>query len=253
MQPLDPTRTQRVLCTVDSLPLLPGKREALRAAALDLLADGTVRGVAIWGSTSCGEPNPRDFDLIVLVTGRRTWTRRRLYRGTSVHMQMRTEAHFRRANLERKQKRSERCPAYAELLVLWDDTGSFAPVRARARRLRARGPRPVSWREVTQLRAELAELVEEMEAKARDRAVFALLAAHCLARAAVIHLRLRGAWVPDTKDALPALDPALAARYREALRLLSRPAACAKQVRALAAEALAPVGGPVTDYDVWWG
>ena len=66
-----------MLRKIDARPLLPEKKQALREATLDLLDDPLVRGLAIYGSASRGEPNPRDLDLIVLVPGRETWTRRR--------------------------------------------------------------------------------------------------------------------------------------------------------------------------------
>jgi hypothetical protein len=105
------------------------------------------------------------------------------------------------------------------------------------------------------MRAELTEFVEQMEARSADPAGFALLAAQCLSRCIAVHLRLRGDWVPDEKDLLDALDSTdedLAARCRRAISLLNRPADCLEATRALAIDALAPVGGLSGDYEVWY-
>ncbi len=237
------------------MPLLPEKKRALREAALDLLQDPLVRGVAVYGSASRGQPSPRDFDLIVLVPGKETWTRRRLYGGHSIHLQMRGVARFRAMNIDRRQTRSEQRPAFADLLVLWDDTDSLARARARCRRLLARGPKPVSGWEVGRLQAELTELVEEMQDLTGGPAAFALHAAHALSRCIAVHLRLRGAWVPERKDLLKALASThkdLAARYEHAISLLGEPAACLELARELAAEALAPAGGLAGEYEVFY-
>jgi hypothetical protein len=255
MRASDLGRRQSVLRKIDALPLLPQKKQALREAALDLLRDRAVRGVALYGSASRGEPDPGDFDLVVLVSGDRTWTRRRLYHGCSVHLQMRGVTRFRRMNIERKQKRSEQPPPFADLLALWDDTGSFATTRAKCRRLRARGPKPVSRWEAGRLQADVTTFVEDMQALSGDHAAFALIAARALTRCLQVHLRLRGQWTLGEKHLLPAaagLDEDLAARYRDAVSLLNRPAACLEATRALAAEALAPVGGLVGDFEVWY-
>lgn len=248
-------RRQAILRKIHAMPLLPEQKQALREAALDLLLDARVRGAAIFGSASRGEPAPRDLDLIVLVPGGETWTRRRLYHGHAVHMQMRGVERFRKMNIERGQTRSERSPAFADLIVLWDDSDSFAAARARSRRLRARGPKSVSRWEAGRMRAELTEFVEQMEAKSGDCAAFALLAAECLSRCIAVHLRLRDAWVPDQKDLLEALDSTdegFAAQYRRAISLLNKPANCLEATRTLAMGALAPVGGLARDYEVWY-
>jgi len=248
-------RRWTVLRKVDAMPLLPEAKQALRESALDLLQDPLVRGVAIWGSAGRGEPNPRDLDLVVLVPGKEAWTRRRLYCGHSIHLQMRGVARFRAMNIDRRQTRSEHRPAFADLLVLWDDTDSLATARARCRRLCARGPKPVSRWEQGRLQAELTALVEEMQALTGGPAACALHAAHVLSRCIAVHLRLRGAWVPERKgllNALAATDEALAACYQHAISLLSKPVACLGEVRKLAAKALAPVGGMAGEYEVFY-
>jgi len=256
MRVTDPDRRRlSVLRKIDAMPLVDDKKRALRDAAIDLLEESRVRGVAIYGSASHGKPAPRDLDLIVLVPGNKTWTRRRLYHGQSVHMQMRGVERFRLMNIERKQARSERCPAFADLITLWDDTDSFSVARARCRRLRARGPKPVSRWEADRMRAELTEFMEQMESESGDSATFALLAAQCLSRCITVHLRLRANWVPEQKDlfrALESTDEGLAGRYKQAISLLSKPADCIETTRAIVNDALAPVGGIAEDYEVWY-
>jgi len=240
---------------IEALPLFAGKKQALRKAVAELRQEPSVLGAALWGSAGRGEPNPRDLDLVVLVPGSDTWTRRRFCDGSSIHIQMRGVERFREMNITRKQTRSERCPAFADLIVLWDDTGTIAVARARARRLRGRGPKPVSQWEAGRLRAEITTLIEGVEARVGDPSAFALFAAHTLSRCMAVHLRLRGAWVPEQKDLLDALeliDEGIATRYRHAISLLGRPAMCVEAIRGLAAEALAPVGGLVGDFEVWY-
>ena len=248
-------RVRIVSRKIDTLLLLPKKKRALHAAVQELLQNSKVQGVGVYGSTTRGVSDPRDIDLIVLVPGNENWTRRRFYDGLSIHIQLRGIKRFREMNLTRRQLRSEHTQAYAYLRSLWDSTGLITAVRARARHQQAHGPKPVSKWEVGRLRAEVTTLLEDLEKAASDPTLFTLLGAPTLARYIAIHFRLRGQWVPrekDLLDALTATDKRLAARYRKALSLLHDPTACLKVTHPLAAEVLAPVGGQVKDFEVWY-
>ncbi len=78
----------------------------------------------------------------------------------------------------------------------------------------------------------------------------------CFSRSIEIHLRLRGEWTPGAKGMAGGAGGGRRSAWRlaigSAMAKLGKPKECLEEMRALASEALSPVGGLAGDYEVWY-
>jgi len=241
--------------TIAALPVNARFRSALLAAVRDLASDRQVLAAAITGSISRGCPDPKDIDLIVLTRGSRYGTRRRMYRGVSVHMLTRGIERWVRTNLGSRSRPFLLRPPLADAVILWDHEQVLMRSRARSRRRLARGPARATAAEIARLRAELVESLDDLQTCGSDRLAFSILATDYISRCGEVYLRLRSVWLPSRRNLLRELDevaPKFARLCRKSLSRLSEGKATERPLRHLAEMALDPVGGLAEEYEVRW-